>query len=279
MPSIQINPNGTLMSIKNIRIKAAASFKKKLKTLELALHHAGIHPRLCLYFVRDGGQTYTLQGKPINVAELMTTMDVLKGQEAVKVGNLLIPAFGKTKAVYAFIHPGQLPRTAQLESSSEYYHELLDHAHDHAMAPGFQYTRFFIDPGKQVFEAPKQKTVTEWTASPWRIWRYTLSDESLYLQVYRPTPPGMTDGVVEVVEYSMLSTTKVTWPVGVPVARGPREFAPATVRFHVTADTFGQFRHAALYPTYTFINSLNGKHWTLSGFAFSFDLRLPEKKA
>lgn len=255
-------------SLNSKQRQATTALTKKLKALELALHRSTMHPRFQLYFVREGTRAYTLNGTPINLKVMQREMGIPTDAIAIKVGNFVLSAFGKVKAVYAFVKrtsSAMLPATL---TTTEYYQELLAFAHAQRIAPGFQYADFLIDPGAMVSSAPGRDLVNEWARFPWHIRTYRLSDVRLSLEVYRQTPKGKTDGVVEDTPFLMVFKRKKSKPT----------LAPVTLYLVADADGADQFLDRPLYPVVEPDASAQGTHWSVTEKLFTFALRLPEDR-
>jgi hypothetical protein len=257
------------MSLKNIRVTSAASFKKKLKTLELALHHAGTHPRYQLYFVREGKITYTLEGKPIVLDTMRKVLNVPKDSIPVKIGHLVIDYFGKVKAVYAFARPGDAHGAQYFGSATDYYNELLDYAHMRFMVPGFQYSTICVAPRDQYFTIPKMDRPSEWTNYPWSIRSCQISDANLLVYVYRPTPPAMASGAVNTVHFNMYSQHRGT----------KTKLEPITLYLAAQTSVAGNYRHLVLHPVRESEDLPGTLNWLLNDAFFIVGLRLPSTEA
>lgn len=262
------------MALNTIRITSAASFNRKLKTLELALHHEGMHPRYQLYFVREGKTVYTLSGKPIVIETMRRVMDIPKDAVVVKIGHLVIKAFGKVKAVYAFARPSDAFGLKYHGSTTEYYNELLEFAHIRSMAPGFQYSNFWINLVAQQFVVPKVGGLDEWRNHPWYLLNYRASDILLTMKVYRPTPEGMPNGEIGVTYFKMHSAAKsATNPKG-----GKKCLMPITLTLSACVDNGEIFRHMSLRPSPPVMSPSQMENWSIGDRSFTFGLRLPINK-
>lgn len=234
------------------------SLKKRFDTLCQALHQHECHPHFHSYHVRVGKrkERFSLEGNRI--------LHLAEGQEAVRVGAWYLKHFGTRKDIFAYRMRRDINYVFAADPDQALYDELLRHAHQRRIAPGFQYGALTIELDGQKFTTPNTKP--DLHQASWQIWSYLITSHSLQVMLYRQTPPGCEDGSVKEMVHEMRGT---------PSRRASASLAPVTLKLNAQA------RNGTLHGSY--LVGTPGTHlneptsWVITLDSLMINLRLPRR--